>query len=318
MDRLNITNGSNTVDLMNAAGIAGDKLSWDDLLHEGPVPGGKSLGELSAIRAAFISQAGYAEAHHVNGQFLERDRQLVRYSDYQQVVLWFEHDLYDQLQLIQLLDWFHRQANIATDLQLICVNKHLGHHKPAEFPRLESFSRAVSPNQSMLASESWRAFTADSPLALNQLIGAAFSELPLLKPALQRLMMEYPASDSGLPLTESLILQCLQQGSLSPATLFAAYTKREVDEFLGDSPFFKRLNQMAYCEKPLVDYAIDEPLAYPPNRQQSITITPYGHAVLAGQHDWFDDNTLTRWIGGCLVSPDNRWRYNPVSRMVDI
>jgi len=48
---LNITNGDCTVKLMAAAGIPGVILPWRDVLHDGPVPAGLSLEQLSAVRA---------------------------------------------------------------------------------------------------------------------------------------------------------------------------------------------------------------------------------------------------------------------------
>jgi hypothetical protein len=36
--------------------------------------------------------------------FERRDEAITRFRDHEEVVLWFEHDLFDQLQLIQILD----------------------------------------------------------------------------------------------------------------------------------------------------------------------------------------------------------------------
>ena len=39
----------------------------------------------------------------------EQEEALSRFSDHEEVVLWFEHDLFCQVQLIYLLDWFARR-----------------------------------------------------------------------------------------------------------------------------------------------------------------------------------------------------------------
>jgi hypothetical protein len=119
---LNITNGDSAVAIMKKAGIPGEFLPWRDVLHEGPVPQGLSLEELSKVRAKFISDHGWEDAEKIQQSFIERDNALKAYQDYEKVILWFEHDLYDQLQLLQILDWFHGQELGNTKLSLICTD----------------------------------------------------------------------------------------------------------------------------------------------------------------------------------------------------
>ena len=318
MEILNITNGSATISLMEQAGVKGEKLSWDDLLHEGPVPRELSLQALSKVRADFIVSAGYASDSQVQEKFSERDKRLTGCTNYQQVVLWFEHDLYDQLQLIQLLDWFNCQPSISVDLRLIQVDKHLGYHSPLEISLLENTSRPVDKEQLLLASEAWRALTSDSPRDLNQFLKGSLTALPNLKAALIRLVMEYPDSRNGLPFTETLILRCLQQGPLDPGGLFRAYTAIEEAQFMGDTTFWMRLNQMAFCEHPPIALQKISPIRVPVDAAQKIMITPYGNNALAAKVDWFDDNQLSKWVGGCHLSPDNPWRWQATNGQVEL
>ena len=102
---LHITDGSVASGLIEAAGIDGEKLAWDDVLHEGPVPAGHALAELSAVRADFIARAGWGERAAVEAKFAARDSRLRALAPaVGEIVLWFEADLYDQVQLIQVLD----------------------------------------------------------------------------------------------------------------------------------------------------------------------------------------------------------------------
>ena len=106
---LHITNGDSAVALMKAAGFEGDILPWRDVLHDGPVPLGLDLEALSRVRADFIADRGWAVRETVHRGFAERDDALRRWNQYGKVTLWFEHDLYDQLQILQLLDFFARE-----------------------------------------------------------------------------------------------------------------------------------------------------------------------------------------------------------------
>jgi hypothetical protein len=112
---LHITNGDSAKAAIEMAGLGGTVLPWQDVLHEGPVPAGLSLAQLRGIRAAFIANQGWGTYDTILAQFVQRDEIALRASEYEQVYLWFEHDLFDQLQLIQVLsvlsdDALHRCA----------------------------------------------------------------------------------------------------------------------------------------------------------------------------------------------------------------
>jgi len=297
MKILNITNGTNTVDLMQAAEISGDKLSWDDLLHEGPVPADLSLDELSVIRADYIIAQGWASAEQVKDKFETRNKLIKRHLEYDKIILWFEHDLYDQLQLIQILDWFNQQSTVQAELMLVCVDKHLGNHTPEEFALLVSQIQKVMPQQIETATQAWQAFTSPDAKSLENFVESDLSQLPFLKSALLRLLKERPTV-GGLPQTERLILQSLQTEPLAPGKLFVKYQKLEQAEFMGDSTFWSRLNQMAFCEYPLVEYQVKEKVGYPFNPEQKVKITDYGQQAIVGEVDWFRDNKMEKYVGG--------------------
>ena len=69
---LHVTKGDYAADQIRATGIGGDVLPWRDVLHEGPVPAGLPLRELSAVRAAWLAGAGVAPAD-VAEEFAARD-----------------------------------------------------------------------------------------------------------------------------------------------------------------------------------------------------------------------------------------------------
>ncbi|HET9776777.1 MAG TPA: DUF1835 domain-containing protein, partial [Gemmatimonadaceae bacterium] len=121
--RLNITNGDSAAGTLSDAGIEGKIIAWRDVLHEGPVDSSLSLEDLSRQRARFIAEQGWGDFAHVSGDFAERDH-AIRHLDYfDEVVLWFEDDLYDQLQLIQLLDFF--AATRGKKLSLVVVDGYI-------------------------------------------------------------------------------------------------------------------------------------------------------------------------------------------------
>src|SRR5512134_2295961 len=102
---LHVTNGDAAAEAIRSIGVGGDVLVWRDVLHEGPVPAAASDVELREIRATFIARSGWGELAEVRADFARRDARLAAALDSgEEVVLWFEGDLFDQLQLLQTLD----------------------------------------------------------------------------------------------------------------------------------------------------------------------------------------------------------------------
>jgi len=139
---LYITNGDSVQ--LRDTGLPGEVLTWKDVLHEGPVPGDMSLDQLRPIRAHFLADVSGQPEEELFRDFEERDQTLARFAEFEEVVLWFEHDLYDQLQLIQILDWFSRQDLGKTKLSLICTSRYLGLLTPDQLLELHPNRLPVS------------------------------------------------------------------------------------------------------------------------------------------------------------------------------
>src|SRR6185369_6885619 len=103
---LHITNGESVIHSFRASSITGSYLSWMDVLHDGPVPYTSTLEALSDLRAQALQKFRWGSYDEIRSAFAARDRALLDFQRHDEVVLWFEHDLFDQLQLIQILDWF--------------------------------------------------------------------------------------------------------------------------------------------------------------------------------------------------------------------
>src|SRR5690242_9640504 len=87
---LHVTNGDSVLYSWKKSGLLGTHLAWRDVLHEGPVPAGKTLEELSRIRADYLAGRGYGNAIKIHRDFEKRDAVIRRAKEFEEVVLWFE------------------------------------------------------------------------------------------------------------------------------------------------------------------------------------------------------------------------------------
>jgi len=101
---LHVTNGDAAAGHLRLLVGAAPVLAWRDVLHQGPVPAGLGRIELSAVRATFIASCGWAPLDEALAAFRRRDGLIAAPGPADRITLWFEHDLYDQLQLVEVPD----------------------------------------------------------------------------------------------------------------------------------------------------------------------------------------------------------------------
>jgi len=317
MTTLHITNGDVTVQIMQQAGIQGEILPWRDVLHEGPVPMGMTLSELSAIRARYIADQGWSDAQEVSNWFQYRDSLLENFKQYDALILWFEHDLYDQLQLIQILAWLATQDLKDCNIQLICVDNYLGMLTPPEMAALQSKALPIKYEQIIIATTAWQTFTASDPLEWQNLLQQDTECLPFLEGAVLRLLQEYPDLKTGLTLTQKQALQIISEKSQPPGKVFAAYQQSEERRFMGDSSFWGYLAQMLDSDPPLMLLPEGKQLTLPTSPDQVLSITEDGRKVLSGEKRWSGIKDMDRWIGGVHLKPDNLWFWDEEQQTIE-
>ncbi len=305
---------------MSEAGIPGKIISWRDVLHEGPVDSSLPLGALSKQRARFISQRGWGDFAHVSGDFAERDRVIKRLDYFDEVVFWFEDDLYDQLQLIQVLDLFSRGAARRKKISLIQVDGYIPPLSAAKLNELDDARAAVTPEQFGVAQRAWKAFGSNDPSAISRLLDENTRGLPYLASALTRHLEEFPSTTNGLSRSEREALTAIEKGHTTPVAAFLEVAKMEESVFLGDIIFYSYLERLS-GKNPLVTWtdgsAVVSPTAENSREfvRRELRVTPLGRAVLAGEKDWQDIKTESRWLGGVEVEPGAiGWRWDPEQR----
>jgi hypothetical protein len=301
---LHVTNGDAAADAIRAAGIPGEILPWRDVLHEGPVPAGLPLRELSRVRAGFIASRGWGEVDEVRREFEERNAALAASVEEDEVVLWFEHDLFDQLQLIQLLDWF--AAHPVPGLTLINPAQYLGPSTPDQLRALFALRMPVTRAHLSAARAAWEAFRAPDPRDMEAIPGAELSALPHLAAALRRHLQQFPSTRGGLSRSERQALEVLAEGPRTAGELYvAAHHDREDPIWLGDSTFFSYLEDLG----PLLTIGEADEI-----HRRPVALTDLGRDVLAGRADRVATIGLDRWLGGVhLHGRTAPWRWDETS-----
>src|SRR5260370_29781674 len=91
-EMLHIYNGDSTAGTAKKAVIPGEHLAWREALVCGPSPGGLSEDEFRSVRAAHLADAYGVDLAECEKELREQEDALSRFTDHEEVVLWFEHD----------------------------------------------------------------------------------------------------------------------------------------------------------------------------------------------------------------------------------
>jgi hypothetical protein len=311
---------------LRAAGFHGDFNAHTNPYLQGPVV---DAADWLERHARFIADAlgpylGLDYAAVLAGCRDEERRLAAASRDYERVVLWFEHDRYDQLALLRCLAAF-AERGAPPRLELIAANDFPGSARfvglgqlPPEALRLLWGRRApVEAEQIGFGRRVWNAFRAPDPRPLAKLAVEGTPLLPDLAAALHRHLRELPSVRNGLGHTHELLVEALAEHGAQRVGRLVGLAMHRYDSLpgLGDLGYDLALRELAAGPEPLVErtgaharsaWHLDE-----------VALTAAGDAVRIGARDWLDGAPPERWVGGVRIAPRARnWRWDERSRRV--
>ena len=314
---LHLANGTSTTTTIRDAGIPGSTSIWADPLHDGPVPAEATDDELLAVRARHVADEGHG-VQAVSAE-MQRWRDAIDDHDaYDELVLWYEHDLFDQLNLIQVLSRLAAHGTWPKPVSLICIGsfpgrprfKGLGELTVGELGPLFDTRLPVTDAQYALGAGAWAAFRSPDPTAIEALLGTDTSALPYLAAALARHLEEFPSAVGGLSRTERRLLELAATGPIALRAAFPLMHDEETAFYIADLSFLRLAVELSSPFAPLLTIRARSG----PDRQAlngTIEATDLGRDLLAGRDDRIARCGIDRWLGGVhLTGPGPHWRWD--------
>jgi hypothetical protein len=317
---LHIHNGDASADVAKQSSIPGEHFAWREALIDGPAPVATNEQEWRRVRAQHLSEAYGVERGECERESIAQEKKLASFAVYEEVVLWFEHDLFCQVHLVYLLNWFAKRDLGQTKLSLICIGsfpgrenfRGLGELSGEELSSLFPSRQPVTREQLHLATEAWDAYRSTDPRDLETLLQKDTSPLPFLGPALQGHLRRFPSTANGLGRIENRGLQLVDSGLHAFGDLFRRFGEVEPVYGLGDIQFWLSLRRLADANQPLLKINGDSP-----SPDTTIEITDLGKAVLKGDGDFVALNGMEGWLGGVYLSDErNLWRWDDKSEAI--
>jgi hypothetical protein len=320
---LHIHNGDSTANMMKEAEFPGEHFAFREALATGPAPRGLTSGEWLAVRADYLAESAGFNVEDVKKELARTDEALRDVSDHDEIIMWFEHDLFCQINLIYLLNRFSNQDLGNAKLSLICVGEFagvenfrgLGQLSAEQMASLFDTRHSVTQAETSLARGAWDAYCSPDPEAIESLLSRDTSALPYLKGALLQHLSRFPSVRNGLGRAENKLLELVSNGQSEFMRLCPAFFDAEPDYGLGDVQVWSDLERMAKADQPLItiDGLDDSSSPRRPSRihKTSFSITETGKEVLDGRADFVALNGIDLWLGGVHLSDKaDLWRYD--------
>ncbi|QNF33230.1 DUF1835 domain-containing protein [Adhaeribacter swui] len=306
---LHILNGDATATIFKQTDLPGKNiLVWREILSEGPIVDHTLPADFWQTRQHYLTQTYQEDAVTYVLKVTAEVKLLETYPQHEEVVLWFEHDLLCQVNLLYLLHWFAQRDLGNTKISLVCIGEHpdlptfkgLGELSPVQLAALFPKRQVLLPDDLALGHRGWEAYAALTPEDLIKFLkNEDFSHLPLLPAALQAHITRFPSVQNGLNAIEQILLELAANHQLSPTGLMGKFWQQTSLFGIGDAQIVNYLRGFEQTGLLLLS--------------DKIVITDLGSKILRDEADYVQLQPYERWLGGVhLHSASSLWRWDRV------
>ena len=294
---IHIHNGDATLITAKRSGVPGEHIAFRESMIAGPVMAKPDL----ETRARFLSEGYGTNLLKARTDLLEQERVLTDAVKHDEIVLWFEHDLFCLVHFIYLLQRFSRR-----NVSVVWCPTPLGTKEEEAFVRLYASRGGVTPAMTKAAASAWRAYTSPDPTMLNAFI-ASNVDVPFFREGMALHASRFPSMRNGVGLVGNRVLALVEKGAGDFATLFARFDTDPPRLGFGDSELMRELRNLSRASVPLI--ALNE-VNEPGPPKALISLTPAATNVINGSVDYLALDDPDEWLGGAHVTRDSIWRWD--------
>ena len=274
--QLHITNGSHLTNVLNELNIQGVKLTWQELLCEGPTTEKVGSELFLETRKSFFTQFYNID---LDIEFIKSE--LDKFNDsenYSEIVLWFEYDLFCHINMIAIISLI-QQKKMNLPLHLVCSGRIegsknlMGLSELSPEQLLNHYKNKVLLNKDDIdiATTVWGIYCGVDHNLLKPFIVKP-SSFKYLSNCLKAHLERFPDSVDGLSILERNILQIIVKQSITSKHHLLGYALNYQGYYgYGDLQLERIINQLSMF------YSVTE---------GEIELNRKGHEALLGHHNF--------------------------------
>ena len=212
---LHITNGDATTKILKDLDLSGEIITWREMLCEG-----KTITEVGSehfwkTRFDYLKNSYKISKKRFIDYTLKEYRNLCRQKEQEEIILWFEHDLFSQINMLAIISWLKKHRKGRT-ISLVSSGKKKNSNKLYHFKDFthQELKKQFN-NRSILTEDDidyadymWQLYCSDSPLRLEVVYKFnPSSPFIYLADAIKAHLQRFPSIENGLNIVENNILK---------------------------------------------------------------------------------------------------------------
>lgn len=210
---LHITNGDSFTDRLKSLKIKGDIITWREMLCEGRTLNNVGSESFWKTRFDFLNKNYKVTKSTFIERTLKEYRSLCNHKKQDKIVLWFEYDLFCQVNMLAVLSWLKMHRRYA-EISVACSGKIDGEDKMFTLNQLSDEQLYNLYDESTLLKQDdieyadyiWQLYCSDNPIRLENLTDFDKYNFPYIKDAIDAHLKRFPTIKNGLNVIENNVL----------------------------------------------------------------------------------------------------------------
>ncbi len=289
-EQLHITNGDELSHSIGELEIPGEIIVWREMLCEGPTQASLDTKEFVNLRKNFLCKTYNISPEDYDTQFIEELNKLTIANGYEEIVLWFEFDLFSHINMLAVIN--HLLENKKTiPIYLVCSKrlkdekefsplsqlpeKHLKNHYEARI--------RLTQEDLETAALMWQLYNGNNPQKLISHIKKE-TNFEYLSSCIRAHIERFPNAVTGINSLERNVLKLIESNDITSRNHLIGYIL-EYQGYFG----FGDLQVQRMIDKLEIFYEIDD---------NGVRLTAEGKQALNAEKNFYQDLKNDEYLGG--------------------
>jgi len=252
---LHITNGDSTTNYLQKLNIQGDFITWREMLCEGKTEVNVGSEHFWKSRFVFLKESYRITKKQFIDLTLKEYRNLCNQKTQEEIVLWFEHDLFCQVNMLAVISWLKRYRK-GRAISLVCSgtinesDKMFGLSQLSEKQIRNHYKNKIELTQDDIeyADYVWQLYCSNNPIQLQNVYQYQPSEtFKYLTDSLLSHLQRFPSLGNGLNAVENNILTIASKNDFSTKNKLVGAILQSEDHYgFGDLQYFKKVEDLKH------------------------------------------------------------------------
>jgi len=250
---LHITNGDSTTNYLKKLHFSGDFITWREMLCEGKTTTDVGSETFWKNRFSFLKSSYKVTKKTFIDYTLKEYRSLCKKKESNEIVLWFDHDLFCQINMIAVISWLKTYRK-GYHISLVSNGKTKTSKKLKSISELtenqiqQYYKNRIDLSQDDIeyADYIWQLYCSDSPLRLETVYKFnPMSPFQHLTVALEAHLQRFPSIKNGLNEVENTILKTVNSHNFSSKDQLVNQLLKKQDIYgFGDLQYKYQIEQL--------------------------------------------------------------------------